>query len=73
MITSLEQRDLEEMIPGNIIDRIWGSDKEESVLIEQDDIQDCAEQIRCIPVRPDHPGVLIKTGHPRMGCLDGDA
>jgi hypothetical protein len=29
--------------------------------------------IRCIPVRADHPGVLIKTGHPRMGCLDGDA
>ena len=47
MITLMEFRDLEELIPGNRIDYIWGADDPE---IDNQELTDCADQIGALVV-----------------------
>jgi hypothetical protein len=47
MTTEKEDRDMEELITGNKIDYIWGADDHG---IDNDDLQDCADQIGALVV-----------------------
>jgi len=46
-MTNKEDRDMEELIPGNRIDHIWGADDHG---IDNEDLQDCAGQIGALVV-----------------------